>query len=1350
MACGFIAKISGDALVIFYGFLLLAIQLSRGSMGAHKKQRIFSILAILTMAVILTCIFTACGETEAQDVSYMVTIHPCDGELDIVWDAKGEIPHITREGYHIAGFYLDESFTISTTLESLKAIGLTKDLDVYIKWEKDVCVHIEVTDAAVAPTCTTTGLTEGKHCSVCKEILQAQTVIPALGHDLVSHEAKHPTCTEPGWIPYKTCTRCDYTTYVEIKKKDHTESDWITDNAATCTKEGTKHIECTECHTVLQTGTIPKTEHTESDWITDVEPTCTKDGTKHIECTECHITLQTGTIAATGHTESDWITDVEPTCTKEGTKHTECTNCHTVFKTSTIPATGHSYSDWIIDVASTCEKAGSMHKECDRCGATENAAIKALGHNLEHHNAKGATCTEIGWEAYDKCTRCDYSTYKEIAAEGHKESDWIIDANATCTENGSKHTICTVCNTIIHTQVLPATGHSYSDAWTHDETYHWHDATCGHDVTSDKVKHIYDEEWNCTVCGYHDDSLHGTEIKAKTLTLDVEHGTLGGKVSNNTKTFSFINEIAIANGSKYTVSTDINGNNAIPTKTVSLEEGDNTFYILVTNGEDLALYTVTLRRRLIYTVTFDVTGGEKVQAQQVEEDSFATEPTTERVGYTFDKWDWDFDNAITDNTTVTASWNIIIYNIVYDLNIPNDSVSQDVDNSMNVTKYTVEDTIVFAAPIRKGYTFAGWTFEKISKGTIDTVTTTANWTVINYDIVYDFGDATSVSKATNNEANPATYTIEDDVIFMVPTRAGYEFVSWDKNIAKGTIDVQTIVASWEIQTYTITYVLNGWTNASDNKATYTVEDKAFALLDGISGESLFCGWYLDKKYTNFIEKIDTSAVKDFVVYAMPDCGATKGLTIQNGVVKSYSGTSTAVVIPSYYKGKSVVSVGSSAFNVCTKLTSVTIPDSVTSIGSSAFKSCTGLTSVMISNNVTSIGDEAFRYCYKLVEVYNKSSLKITAGSSNNGYVAYYAKNVYTKERESKLSTDENAYVIYTDGAEKILVAYIGNKTELILPSDITKIYQYAFSGCAGLTSITIPDSVTSIGNYAFSGCSSLRSITIPFVGAKAGVTSSDTYQYPFGYIFGTSSYTGGVATKQLYYGSSTSSTTSTTYYIPSSLKSVMVTGGNILYGAFYNCNGLTSVTIGSGVTSIGDRAFYDCTWLTSVTIGGGVTSIGDYAFSGCTWLTNIYYTGDVAGWCGISGVDNLLGYGLRKKTLYFDGNKVEGELIIPGSVMSIPSCAFYNCSGLTNVIIPDSVTSIGASAIRGCSGLTSVTIGNGVTSIGDKAFYNCTGLTSVIYKGTKEQWNAISKGPLWKDYVPSSCKVYCTDGTISI
>ena len=249
-------------------------------------------------------------------------------------------------------------------------------------------------------------------------------------------------------------------------------------------------------------------------------------------------------------------------------------------------------------------------------------------------------------------------------------------------------------------------------------------------------------------------------------------------------------------------------------------------------------------------------------------------------------------------------------------------------------------------------------------------------------------------------------------------------------------------------------------------------------------------------------------------------GDPKDFEIENGTLKKYKGSSSVVVIPD-----SVTSIGNGAFYNCSGLTSVTIPDSVTSIGDSAFSGCTGLTNITIPNSVTDIGEwtfygctgltsvripdsetcigyqvfygcsgltsvtignsvtsicfDAFSDCYRLVEVYNKSALSITAGSSSNGEVAYYAKNVYTNEGGSKLTTDENGYVIYTDQDEKILVAYHGTNTELALPSYITKINQYAFYNCKGLTSVTVGGSVTSIGDCAFFGCKRLASVTIP-------------------------------------------------------------------------------------------------------------------------------------------------------------------------------------------------------------------------------------------------------------------------------
>ena len=284
--------------------------------------------------------------------------------------------------------------------------------------------------------------------------------------------------------------------------------------------------------------------------------------------------------------------------------------------------------------------------------------------------------------------------------------------------------------------------------------------------------------------------------------------------------------------------------------------------------------------------------------------------------------------------------------------------------------------------------------------------------------------------------------------------------------------------------------------------------------------------------------------------------------------------------------------------------------------------------------------------------------------------------------------------------------------------------------------------MTSIGESAFSGCSSLENITIPFVGASA--TASNGYDQAFGYIFGyttTSSSSSSVlgTTYQYCVGSKYYH-----YYIPSSIKSVTITRGIIPNQAFNNCNGLISVTIGNGVTSIGSFAFYKCSGLSSVTIGNGVISIGEGAFQGCMKLKDIYIT-DIVTWCNISGLDNLMGNSSNNKNLYIN-NELVTAVTIQDGITAISASAFRNCSGLTSITIGDSVTSIGVHAFAGCIGLVNISVTDGntkyhssgnclietasntlvlgcktsvipsdgsVTSIGEGAFFCCDELTSV-------------------------------------
>ena len=171
---------------------------------------------------------------------------------------------------------------------------------------------------------------------------------------------------------------------------------------------------------------------------------------------------------------------------------------------------------------------------------------------------------------------------------------------------------------------------------------------------------------------------------------------------------------------------------------------------------------------------------------------------------------------------------------------------------------------------------------------------------------------------------------------------------------------------------------------------------------------------------------------------------------------------------------------------------------------------------------------------------------------------------------------------------------------------------------------------------------------------------------------------------------------------------------------FYDCSGLTSLTIPSSVTSIGGRAFKGCSGLTSLTIPSSVTKIGYYAFKGCSGLTSLTIPSSVISisdyaFSGCSGLTNLtipssvisIGRGV------FSNCSGLTSLTIPSGVTSIGYHAFEGCSGLTSLTIPSSVTSIGYGAFKGCSGLTSLTIPSGVTSIDDWVFYGCSGLTSL-------------------------------------
>ena len=211
--------------------------------------------------------------------------------------------------------------------------------------------HTEVIDPAVPATCTETGKTEGKHCSVCGTVLVAQETVAALGHDYGDWtQTKAPTCTEKG-EEKRTCSRCDAFETREIAAHGHTE---VVDPAvpATCTETGRgegKH--CAVCGKVIAgQQVVLALGHDYGAWTQTKAPTCTEKGEEKRLCSRCDA-VETREIAAHGHTE---VVDpaVPATCTEAGkTEGKHCAVCGTVIVAQkAVPTLGHSYKDGVCTV----------------------------------------------------------------------------------------------------------------------------------------------------------------------------------------------------------------------------------------------------------------------------------------------------------------------------------------------------------------------------------------------------------------------------------------------------------------------------------------------------------------------------------------------------------------------------------------------------------------------------------------------------------------------------------------------------------------------------------------------------------------------------------------------------------------------------------------------------------------------------------------------------------------------------------------------------------------------------------------------------------------------------------------
>ena len=404
-------------------------------------------------------------------------------------------------------------------------------------------------------------------------------------------------------------------------------------------------------------------------------------------------------------------------------------------------------------------------------------------------------------------------------------------------------------------------------------------------------------------------------------------------------------------------------------------------------------------------------------------------------------------------------------------------------------------------------------------------------------------------------------------------------------------------------------------------------------------------------------------------------------------------------------------VSNGAFQGVESLQNV-LMENIVIIGPRSFLGCSGLISIDIPNTTTQICEGAFARCVGLQELIIPGNVEYIYASAFSGC--------------SQLSS-------------------------LDLENGILEISEKAFAGCYNLKNIVVPASVSNIASGTFSGCYGIEEITIPYI------------QNSFGYIFGDEYYTNSTKVSQEYYRDG--ELVVSDYYIPSSLRSVIVTSGEILYGAFSNCSMLTSIELPDNISTIGEKAFIGCNSLTSIEIPSSVVSIGSYAFnrsginniiissliesigesafrgsgldavyfenrtnplsiaSGafaeCN-ISKVVYNGAVVdvntnnvsidGWFEISFGDSTSNPVSRSGHLYYTTNEENEEYELYNLYVSnivVNNYALYGCKSLQRIEFSEDTTTIGDYTFYDCSNVESINMSSSVIeSIGEYAFYN--------------------------------------------
>ena len=378
-------------------------------------------------------------------------------------------------------------------------------------------------------------------------------------HALEQHAAKAPTCTEKGWNAYETCSRCDYTTYVELPAQ----------------------------HDLVQHAAQA--------------PTCTEKGWNAYEtCSRCDYTTYTE-LTALNHALVNHDAKA-PTCTEKGwNAYDTCSRCnHTTY--AELPALKHDLEQHAAK-APTCTEIGwDAYETCSRCDYTTYAELPALNHDLVNHDAQAPTCTEKGWNAYETCSRCDYTTYVELPALNHDYQ--AVTVEPTCETDGYTVFTCSRCKDSYTADPTDKLGHQFG-AWspngTGSQSADCLRQGCAHTGSTDCRKFTFRTAEGetltfCPVCGQAENAAQLEKIEAATA------WTISGSLSAEDVT-------ARTNGEYLSVAFETAGSLTQPTGLVRLAlpagllEGKKLVRI-APDGTQTEMPFETKRGKIILTLDF--------------------------------------------------------------------------------------------------------------------------------------------------------------------------------------------------------------------------------------------------------------------------------------------------------------------------------------------------------------------------------------------------------------------------------------------------------------------------------------------------------------------------------------------------------------------------------------------------------------------------------------------------------------------------------------------------------------------------------------------------------------------------